>query len=66
MEFGDSSLNFELLVWINIKRIPIPLAKSELNYKIWHAFKEYNIEIPFPQRDVWFKNELIIKRKKEA
>ncbi len=65
IEFGDSSLNFELLVWINVKKIPIPLAKSELNYKIWNAFKEKGIEIPFPQRDVWFKNELIIKRFKE-
>ncbi len=62
LEFGDSSLNFELLVWIDVKKIPIPLAKSELNFKIWEAFKENNIEIPFPQRDVWFKNELKIKK----
>ena len=62
LEFGDSSLNFELLVWIDVKKIPIPLAKSELNFKIWKAFKENNIEIPFPQRDVWFKNELKIKK----
>ncbi len=61
LEFGDSSLNFELLSWIDVKKIPIPLAKSELNFKIWEAFKEENIEIPFPQRDVWFKNELKIK-----
>ena len=65
VEFGNSSLNFELLVWINVRKIPIPLAKSELNYKIWHAFKEKEIEIPFPQRDIWFKNELIIKKAKE-
>ncbi|ACO03298.1 MAG TPA: mechanosensitive ion channel protein MscS [Persephonella sp.] len=62
IEFGSSSLNFELLVWINVKKIPIPLAKSELNYRIWSAFKEKGIEIPFPQRDVWFKNELVIKK----
>jgi small-conductance mechanosensitive channel len=65
LEFGDSSLNFELLVWIDVKKIPIPLAKSELNFKIWNAFKENNIEIPFPQRDVWFKNELKIKGVKD-
>lgn len=62
IEFGDSSLNFELLVWINIRKIPIPLAKSELNYKIWFTFKDKGIEIPFPQRDLWFKNELLIKK----
>jgi len=59
-EFGDSSLNFELLVWINVKKTEIPLAKSELNFKIWKALKENGIEIPFPQQDVWFKNELKI------
>ncbi|WP_457644413.1 mechanosensitive ion channel family protein [Persephonella sp.] len=62
IEFGSSSLNFELLVWINVKKIPIPLAKSELNYRIWSAFKEKNIEIPYPQRDVWFKNKLVIEK----
>ena len=64
LEFGDSSLNFELLVWIDVKKIPIPLAKSELNFRIWKAFKENNIEIPFPQRDVWFRNELKIREEK--
>lgn len=59
-EFGDSSLNFELLVWINVKKIEIPFAKSELNFEIWKKLKENNIEIPFPQQDVWFKNELKI------
>jgi small-conductance mechanosensitive channel len=62
IEFGDSSLNFELLVWIDIKKIPVPLAKSDINFEIWNAFKKNGIEIPFPQRDVWFKNELIIKK----
>ena len=62
VEFGDSSLNFELLVWIDVKKIPVPLAKSNLNYMIWYAFKEKGIQIPFPQRDVWFRNELIIKK----
>ena len=62
VEFGESSLNFELLVWINVKRVPVPLAKSNLNYMIWQAFKQKGIQIPFPQRDVWFKNELVIKK----
>jgi len=61
-EFGDNSLNFELLVWIDVKKVPVPLAKSNLNYSIWYAFKENNIQIPFPQRDVWFRNELVIRK----
>lgn len=49
--FGDSSLNFELLVWI-----PEPAARpqliSDFNYAIDATFRRNNIEIPFPQRDV--------------
>jgi small-conductance mechanosensitive channel len=62
VEFGNSSLNFELLVWIDITRIKVPRVKSELNYMIWQAFKDKDIQVPFPQRDVWFKNELRIDK----
>jgi potassium efflux system protein len=54
IEFGDSSLNFELLVWSdeppNYHRL-----RSELNYAIDAAFRDKSIEIPFPQRDVHLK-----------
>ena len=51
--FGDSSLDFELLAWIPdcFQRFDIA---SDLHFMIWHKFKEYNITIPFPQRDVHF------------
>lgn len=51
MEFGDSSLNFELRVWIRqiTKRFAVT---SELNFAIDEAFHEHGIEIPFPQRDL--------------
>jgi small-conductance mechanosensitive channel len=58
LEFGESSLSFELLVWVDISKIKIPKAKSELNYMIWNKFKERSIQVPFPQRDIWFRNEL--------
>ncbi len=49
--FGESSLDFELLVWI-----PDPSERkdtaSDLNFEIDAAFREHGIEIPFPQRDV--------------
>ena len=49
--FGDSSLNFDLLVWT---RHPSkqPKLKSDLNFAIAAAFHEHDIEIPFPQRDL--------------
>ena len=49
--FGDSSLNFELLVWIN-NPIFRKQILSDLNYAIDAIFRQNNITIPFPQRDL--------------
>lgn len=65
LEFGNSSLNFELLAWVDLRKTRIPLVKSNLNYMIWDAFKEKGIQIPFPQRDVWFRNEPKIQKETE-
>ena len=56
MNFGESSLDFELLAWIpdSFKRFDIA---SDLHFMIWEKFKEYNITIPFPQQDVHFYPE---------
>jgi small-conductance mechanosensitive channel len=49
--FGESSLDFALLVWI-----PDPAQRqdvvSDLNFAINAAFREHGVEIPFPQRDM--------------
>ena len=54
-EFGDSSLNFELLVWIDdpIETEPI---RSALNYAIAAELAARSIEIPFPQTDLHLKD----------
>jgi potassium-dependent mechanosensitive channel len=54
MEFGESSLNFELRCHlVNIdERLMI---KSAINYEIDRAFRKHNISIPFPQRDLYIK-----------
>lgn len=55
LQFGDSSLDFELRCFItNIdERLAIV---SDLNFSIDAAFRENNIEIPFPQRDIHIKS----------
>ena len=55
MGFGDSSLDFELRVWIRQieKRWGVT---SDLNFAIDKAFREAEIEIPFPQRDLHVKS----------
>lgn len=55
-EFGDSSLNFKLLVWTEVFINRPKILKSELYYEIFKKFGEHNIEIPFPQRDIHLKS----------
>ena len=54
--FGDSSLDFAVIFWsedvFRVRKI-----QSDLRVKIFNAFKENNISIPFPQRVVHIKNQ---------
>ena len=56
INFSESSLDFELLAWIPDSFMRFDVA-SDLHFMIWNKFKEYNITIPFPQRDVHFYPE---------
>lgn len=56
-EFGDSSLNFWILFWVNDVTQRFIIA-SDLRMMIWKAFEKHEIEIPFPQRDLHFRGEL--------
>jgi len=49
--FGDSSLNFDLLVWTREPSKQLYI-KSDLNFRIDRLFRDHQIEIPFPQRDL--------------
>lgn len=50
-QFGDSSLDFELLGWIS-KPVDRGRVTHELHCSVYKAFIENNVEIPFPQRDL--------------
>jgi len=52
MEFGDSSVNFELRFWIQDPEEGMANIRSDIYRRIWHLFKEHAVEIPFPQRDL--------------
>ncbi len=57
--FGDSSWDMRLRVWIaNPKRHTY--VRSEINCAIVRLFREYNVEIPFPQRDLHLRSPLPI------
>ncbi|MCA9401092.1 MAG: mechanosensitive ion channel [Candidatus Omnitrophica bacterium] len=49
-EFGDSSINLQARIWV--KQKDFWSVKFETNKKIFDAFNEHGIVIPFPQRDV--------------
>lgn len=49
--FGESSLDFDVLVWMRDPRQQFDL-KSDLYYMLEANFRRYGIEIPFPQRDL--------------
>ncbi len=59
--FGDNAINLELRVWINDPQNGLANVKSELYWGIWRAFREQNIEIPNPQRDIQLKSVPAIK-----
>ncbi|MDH5528052.1 MAG: mechanosensitive ion channel [Nitrospirota bacterium] len=50
--FGDSAVNLELRVWINDPVAGMGNVQSDIYLRIWDKFREHDIEIPFPQRDV--------------
>lgn len=50
-DFGDSALLFSVSFYIN-DSFSDPRIKSAIRYKIDAAFRDKNISIPFPQRDV--------------
>jgi small-conductance mechanosensitive channel len=58
-DYGDSSINFTLRVWTSTYITQPSVLKSQLYYSTFKKFKEHSIEIPFPQRDIHVKNDLI-------
>jgi len=55
MGFGDSALNFELLIWI-AEPSKQPIIKSEMYFRIEATLRHHKIEIPFPQRDLHLRS----------
>jgi len=54
-EFGDSSINF-IVILRAITVDAVFLLKHEFIKRVKRRYDEEGIEIPFPQRDIWFRN----------
>jgi small-conductance mechanosensitive channel len=57
IEFGDSSWNMQLRSWIpDVKHYP--RIRNELNQAIVRIFRKYEVQIPFPQRDLHVRSSV--------
>ena len=56
LDFGDSSLDFELRAYIGNYDNALAVA-SELRFAIFKALRDADIEIPFPQRDLHIRSD---------
>jgi small-conductance mechanosensitive channel len=72
-EFGDSSVNFEVLFYFDCRDTTRQMIIGEINFDIWDALADAGIEIPFPQRDLhlrsveqWGRLAEIAEKAKEA
>ncbi len=54
--FGDSSIDLQIGFWIDDAPQGVKNIRSEVLLAIWETFRENNIEIPFPQRDLHIKS----------
>jgi len=56
--FGESSINLELVVWSKEMSYRPRRFRSDLNFAIVQKLREAGIEIPYPQRDLHFRDRL--------
>ncbi len=54
--YGDNSIDFQLLVWIDVRKTARRAIRSKLYFAMFETFAEHGIEIPFPQRDLHFRS----------
>ncbi len=56
-DYGDSSVNFKLIIWLANATERDPIT-SDINKIIYNLFDDYKIEIPFPQQDLNIKTPI--------
>ncbi len=57
--FGDNSVDLKLRFWIKDPENGLLNVKSEILLGIWDKFREHDIEIPYPQRDLHIRSSVI-------
>ena len=65
-EYGDSSVNFIIHCWITDPEMGVGNVRSEVLKTLWWLFKEHDVEIPFPQRDINLRDNEAFRELLEA
>ncbi len=55
--FGDSSIDLQIRFWIDDAPQGVSNIRSEVLLAVWQAFRDNDIQIPFPQRDIHIKSQ---------
>jgi small-conductance mechanosensitive channel len=53
--FGENALDHEILVWIKDPEAGVGNVQSEILNRLWDLFREHNIQVPAPQREIRVK-----------
>lgn len=56
MNFGPNSVEFEIRFWITDPEEGVSGVRSEVLKRVWRLFKEHGIELPFPQLDLYLRD----------
>ena len=66
MAFGPSAVEFEIRFWITDPEEGVTGVRSEVLKRVWRLFKENGIELPFPQLDVYLRDNAQFQKLAEA
>ena len=53
--FGESSVDHEIRFWVRDPEGGVTNVRSDVLNRLWKLFKEHEVELPFPQRDIRIK-----------
>lgn len=62
--FGDSSLNFMMRFWIRDPQKGLTNIRGIVLLALWDTFKEHNIGIPYPHREIIMKTPVELKERR--
>jgi len=64
MDFGDNALVFEVFFWVHAGRnFNVRKIRSDVRFGIEKIFREHDIVVAFPQRDVHIDGSVLIDRR---